>query len=55
MAEDDVMNENSDMLGKRGELIIFLREVREKGLLDDDKYLDLRQRLDNLLQKCSAS
>ena len=55
MAEDDVMNDNSDILGKRGELIMFLRKVKENGLLDDDKYFDLRQRLDLLLQKCSAS
>ena len=49
MAEDDVMNDGSDMLGKRGELILFLREVREKGMLVGEKHNDLRKKLEDLL------
>lgn len=49
------MNDGTNILSKKGELIQFLRAVKEKELLKDEKHVELRKKLDFLLQKCSAS
>lgn len=44
-----------DLSNKRMEIVLFLQKVLEKGLLNDEKHLWIKNKAEELLSKCSST
>jgi hypothetical protein len=54
IAMDEIFNSDHTWASRRSHIILFLKSVRDRGLLNSERHQHLRDKVEELLQKSSA-